>query len=88
MEFIEITENGKAAKSIYDLTDMIKEVMSSTAEPYANAGLDMMFGKSTTRNVRKVVAKATPAATKRKAAARRVATKPTTRKTLQRVAKR
>ncbi|MHC1754853.1 MAG: GNAT family N-acetyltransferase [Methanosarcina sp.] len=38
MELIEIIENGTAAKPINDLTDMIKEVMSSTAELYASVG--------------------------------------------------
>jgi len=36
---IEITENGTAAKPINYLTDMIKEVMTSTAELYMSVGI-------------------------------------------------
>ncbi|MDY9926642.1 hypothetical protein [Methanosarcina sp.] len=35
---IEITENGTAAKPINYLKDMIKEVMTSTAELYMSVG--------------------------------------------------
>lgn len=38
MELVEITEHGKAARSFENLTDIIKEVMSSTAELYASSG--------------------------------------------------
>ena len=38
MELIEITENGKPAKPVENLTEVIKEVMSSTAELYAGSG--------------------------------------------------
>ncbi len=38
MELVEITENGTSSKSISDLSDLIKAVMSSTAELYASVG--------------------------------------------------
>lgn len=38
MELIEITKSGTAAKPINGLTDLVKEVMSSTAELYTSAG--------------------------------------------------
>lgn len=37
-ELIEITKSGTAAKSINNFTDIVKEVMNSTAELYTAAG--------------------------------------------------
>lgn len=38
MELVEITEKGKPPRPVENLTDIIKEVMSSTTELYASSG--------------------------------------------------